>query len=73
MVFAGLSPRSARRGDEAGVTQGCLREDPHVGGEGGRGEEREGLAAQRRSRVSGDLPAPALAARFHSFAELLAS
>lgn len=35
MVFAGLSPRSARRGDEAGVTQGCLREDPHVGGEGG--------------------------------------
>lgn len=39
MVFTGLSPRSAQRGSEAGVTQGCLREDPHVGGEGGGGRE----------------------------------
>lgn len=72
MVFAGLSPRSVRRGDEARVTQGCLREDPHVGGEGGRAWQHS-AGAGRRGGVSGDLPAPALEARFHSSAELSAS
>lgn len=52
MVFTGLSPRSAQRGSEAGVTQGCLREDPHVGGEGGGGERGR---AWQHSAAAGSL------------------
>lgn len=36
MVSAGPSLRSISRGDEAMVSQGCLREDWHVGGGSGR-------------------------------------
>lgn len=54
MVFAGPSLRSISCGDEAMVSQGCLREDRHVGGGSGwRGTSVLMLLPSARPSFSG--------------------